>query len=205
MSKMSKKTNKKKKMDENQKDQIVEKDEQVDVKEVNKEGETVSDKAVDNEAEDQFVQELDKIKNELEDARDKYLRLYSEFENYRRRTAKERLDLIGSATEDLMASLLPVIDDFERAEKAFDEKSDIKAVKEGYDLIFNKLKSITDQKGLKVMDLNPGDDFDPEFQEAVTHIPAPEEKFKGKIVDVLEKGYLLNEKVIRFAKVVTGS
>lgn len=151
------------------------------------------------------VSEADKLRSELDEAKDKYLRLYSEFENFRRRTAKERLDLINSANAELMEAMLPVIDDFERADKAFNEEGDMKSFKEGYDLIFTKLKKTTESKGLKLMEVNAGDDFNDEIHEAVTQIPAPEERLKGKIVDVVEKGYFLNEKVLRFAKVVTGS
>lgn len=151
------------------------------------------------------INEIDKVKAELEEAKDKYIRLFSEFENFRRRTAKERLELIGTANEELMRSVLPIIDDFERADKAFDEKGDIKSFKEGYDLIFSKLKGVTESKGLKLMETSPGDDFDDELHEAITQIPAPDEKLKGKIVDVVEKGYFLGDKVIRFAKVVMGA
>lgn len=149
--------------------------------------------------------ELEKIKAELEESKDKFLRLYSEFENYRRRTSKERLDIINTATEDLMQALLPVIDDFERADKAYDEDGDTKTLKEGYDLIHNKLKNILEQKGLKAMDHKQGDEFNPEYHDAITQTPVQDEELKGKIVDVIEKGYFLNDKVIRFAKVVTGS
>lgn len=142
---------------------------------------------------------------ELQEAKDKYLRLYSEFENFRRRTAKERLELIKTATEDLMVNLLPVLDDFERAGKSFDdEKTDKKSMAEGVQLISNKLKKALENKGLKPMDSDAGIAFDADKHEAITKIPAPEEKLKGKVVDVVEKGYYLDEKVIRFAKVVIG-
>lgn len=157
------------------------------------------------EAAQEEINEVDKVKAELEEAKDKYIRLFSEFENFRRRTAKERQELIGTANEELMRSLLPIIDDFERADKAFDEKGDIKSFKEGYDLIYSKLKGATESKGLKLMETSPGDDFDDELHEAITQIPAPDEKLKGKIVDVVEKGYFLGDKVIRFAKVVMGA
>ena len=151
--------------------------------------------------------ELNKVKAELSETKDRYLRLYSEFDNFRRRTAKEKLDLVGTANEDLMTELLPVIDDFERAIKSFDEHNneDQDTVKEGVKLIYNKLKNITEKKGLKLMETNPGDDFNSELHDAISHIPAPEDKFKGKIIDTIEKGYYLNDKVIRFAKVVTGA
>ena len=150
--------------------------------------------------------ELGKLKMELSEMKDKYLRLYSEFENFRRRTAKEKMDLVSTASEDLMIELLPVIDDFERAINAFETNNgEFETAKEGVILIYNKFMNITEKKGLKNMNTEPGDDFNPELHDAISHIPAPEEKFKGKIIDTIEKGYYLNEKVIRFAKVVTGA
>jgi molecular chaperone GrpE len=147
--------------------------------------------------------EITKLKAEVAEAKDKYIRLYSEFENFRRRTTKEKIELIQSAGEGLIKTLIPVIDDFERAEKSFKEKNDKDL--EGFFLIYNKFKKVLDQNGVKVMELKAGSDFNADFHEAITQIPAPEEKLKGKIVDVVEKGYLLNDKVIRFAKVVVGS
>lgn len=144
-----------------------------------------------------------KLQAELTEQKDKYIRLYSEFENFRRRTAKEKIEMIASANEQLVKSLLPVADDFERAEKSFKDRTDKEL--EGFFLIYNKFKKTLDQYGVKVMDLGPGSDFDADVHEAITQIPAPNEKLKGKIVDVVEKGYLQNDKVIRFAKVVIGS
>lgn len=155
--------------------------------------------------EDTEQNETDKLKDELAEAKDKYLRLYSEFENFRRRTSKEKLSLILTANEGLISSLLPVIDDFERAEKSFDEEKNVETLKEGVKLIANKFKSTLEQKGLKVMESEQGIDFDPELHEAITQIPAPSDELKGKVVDVVEKGYFLGEKVVRFAKVVTGN
>jgi molecular chaperone GrpE len=151
-------------------------------------------------------QEADPIKktqDELAEAKDKYVRLYAEFDNFRRRNAKERLELISSANEQLLKSLLQVMDDFERAEKAFKEKNDKES--EGLLLIHNKFKKVLDQYNVKAMEIGKGSDFNTDFHEAITQIPAPEEKLKGKVVDVVEKGYLLNDKVIRFAKVVVGN
>ncbi len=150
--------------------------------------------------------ETTQLKEELSESKDKYLRLYSEFENFRRRTAKERIDLIGSATKDLILDLLPVLDDFERAFKSLDEKSekDSNAAKEGLEIIYQKFKKVLDQKGLKKIEIKAGDKFDPEIQEAITQTPAGK-KLEGKVVDVIENGYSLNEKVVRFAKVVTGA
>ena len=150
--------------------------------------------------------EIDKLNKEVTELKDKYLRIYSEFENYRRRTAKEKIDLISTANEDLMIELLPVIDDFERALKSMDENNgECSSIREGISLIFNKLKNVTEKKGLKLMESKPGDSFDTEIHDAISQIPAPEENMKGKIVDTVEKGYYLNDKVIRFAKVVIGA
>jgi molecular chaperone GrpE len=147
--------------------------------------------------------EVAKLKNDLGEAKDKYIRLYSEFDNFRKRTAKEKLEMVQSANEHLLKTLLPVVDDFERAEKSFRERDDKEL--EGFFLIYNKFKKVLEQAGVKVMELGPGSDFNADLHEAITQIPAPDEKLKGKIVDVIEKGYLINEKVIRFAKVVVGS
>ncbi len=146
---------------------------------------------------------LKQVQDELSEAREKYLRLYAEFENHRRRTAKERLDLIVSANEQLLKTLLPVLDDFERAEKSFKEKNDKEA--EGFFLIQNKFKKILEQQGVKAMDTRKESEFNPDLHEAITQIPVADEKLKGKIADVVEQGYLLGDKVIRFAKVVVGS
>jgi molecular chaperone GrpE len=150
--------------------------------------------------------QIERLNDEISELKDKYIRLYSEFENYRRRTAKEKIDLINTANEDLMIELLPVMDDFERAIKAMDENhEDAGLIKEGVLLIYNKLKNVTEKKGLKLMESNPGDSFDTEIHDAISQIPVPEKNLKGKIVDTIEKGYYLNDKVIRFAKVVIGA
>lgn len=148
--------------------------------------------------------EIVKLKAQLVESNDKYIRLYSEFDNYRKRTAKEKIDLSKTAGEDIFKAILPVIDDFERGIKAMDDAKDIAALKEGVDLIYNKFKNTLVQKGLEAMP-SIGETFDSEIHEAITNIPAPNEKLKGKVVDELEKGYKLNGKVIRFAKVVVGS
>ncbi|MBX2967967.1 MAG: nucleotide exchange factor GrpE [Cyclobacteriaceae bacterium] len=152
--------------------------------------------------ESKFQSEIKKLQDELAEAKDKYLRLYSEFENFRRRTSKEKLELIQVANEQLVVSLLPVMDDFERAEKAF-QGTESKEL-EGFLLIYNKFKKTLEQSGVKPMDIKPGADFNADVHEAITQVPAPEEKLKGKIVDVVERGYVLNDKVIRYAKVVVG-
>lgn len=147
--------------------------------------------------------EEDKIKAELASVQDKYLRLYSEFENYKRRTTKERADLFKTANQESILAMLPVLDDFERAMAAMPKDEANTQFQEGVTLIYNKLKNTLTQKGLKEMEAL-GKGFDPDFHEAITKIPAPSEDQKEKIVAVLEKGYFLHEKVIRFAKVVIG-
>lgn len=146
---------------------------------------------------------LKKLQDELAEAKDKFVRLYAEFENHRRRTAKEKLEMIQSANEQLIKALLPVADDFERAEKSFRDKNDKEL--EGFFLIQNKFNKVLEQNGVKVMEFSKHNDFNPDIHEAITQIAAPSPKQKGKVVDVVEKGYLLNEKVIRFAKVVVGN
>jgi molecular chaperone GrpE len=146
---------------------------------------------------------LTKLKEELEGAKDKYIRLYSEFENFRKRTAKEKLDLIQSANEQLLKTLLPVVDDFERAENAFGDKSDKDLA--GFFLIHSKFKKILELYGVKTMDTAQSSDFNADLHEAISQVEAPEPALKGKIVEVVEKGYVLNDKVIRYAKVVVGN
>lgn len=148
------------------------------------------------------VDPLKKLQDELAESKDKYIRLYAEFDNFRRRTAKEKLEMIQSANENLLKSLIEVVDDFERAESSFKTKNDKES--EGFFLIQNKFKKVLDQYNVKAMPAEKGTAFNPDLHEAITQIPG-EEKLKGKVVDVVEKGYLLNEKVIRFAKVVVGS
>ncbi|MFL5752077.1 MAG: nucleotide exchange factor GrpE [Bacteroidia bacterium] len=144
------------------------------------------------------------LEAKLAEQNEKYLRLYSEFDNFRKRTTKERIELIKTAGEDIFKAFLPVIDDFERAIKANETATDLASVNEGVQLIYNKMKHSFQQKGLEVMDCM-GKPFDADLMEAITNIPAPTEEMKGKVVDELEKGYLLHGKVIRFAKVIVGS
>jgi len=147
--------------------------------------------------------QIKQLQDDLTEAKDKYLRLYADFDNYRRRTAKEKIEIIQSANENLINLLLPVMDDFERAEKSFKHKHDKAA--EGFFLIQNKFQKIIENCGVSPMETKLGSDFDPDLHDAITQIPAPEENLKGKIVDVVEKGYTLNDKVIRHAKVVVGN
>ncbi|MCD6067047.1 MAG: GrpE protein [Bacteroidetes bacterium] len=144
------------------------------------------------------------LEAKLAEANDKHLRLYSEFDNFRKRNAKEKIDLIKTAGEDVFKTVLPVIDDFERAIKANEGATDLAALSEGFQLIYNKFKSTLKQKGLEEME-SIGKPFDADLMEAITSIPAPDEDLKGKVVDEIEKGYSLHGKVIRFAKVIIGS
>ncbi len=147
--------------------------------------------------------ELARLKDELAEMKDKYLRLYSDFENFRRRTLRERQELLLSASESTLKQFLPVMDDFERAEKSF-QNSNSKDL-EGLQLISNKFRKILEQNGVKPMELTAGSDFNPEYHEAISQIPAPADELKGKVVEVVEKGYFLHEKIIRHAKVVIGN
>lgn len=145
----------------------------------------------------------EELQNQLNEINDKYLRLYSEFDNYRKRTIKERIDLGKTASEEVIIDLLPVLDDFERAIKSNEESKDCSAIKDGINLIYTKFKSTLEKKGLKPIETK-GIEFDTDFHEAITQIPAPSDDLKGKIVDEIEKGYQLGDKVIRFSKVVIG-
>lgn len=148
--------------------------------------------------------QIAELKAKADEVNDKYLRLYSEFDNFRKRTAKEKVELMQTAGEDVFKSILPVLDDFERAIKSNNETTDVKAVTDGVNLIFNKFKSTLTHKGLSEMK-TVGEVFDADVHEAITNIPAPSDDLKGKVVEELEKGYSLNGKIIRFAKVVIGS
>lgn len=152
---------------------------------------------------DAELSEVEKLTAELAETKDKYLRLYSEFDNFRKRTAKEKVETILNATEGLVKDLLPVVDDFQRAREAMDKTEDVKALKEGVDLIYNKFHKILESKGLKAIEAKD-QPFDVELHESVTQFPAGEDK-KGMVIDELEKGYFLNDKVIRYAKVVVGN
>ena len=147
------------------------------------------------------IEELTKKNEELND---RYLRLYSEFDNYRKRTNKERLELLKSASQEVITDLLPVLDDFDRAIKAMNDLGVDEETIKGVELVYNKLFSTLSNKGLEPMNLL-GKDFNTDFNEAITNIPAPSKDMIGKVVDVIEKGYLLNGKIIRFAKVIVGS
>ena len=146
---------------------------------------------------------LEKLKGELKEAGDKYLRLAAEFDNFKRRNAKERVELIQTAGRDVITDLLEVIDDYDRAQKQLESSDDVEQIKEGVSLIFNKLKNKLQAKGLKPME-SINKEFNPDLHEAITEIPAPSEDLKGKVLDEVVKGYYLNDKLIRHAKVVVG-
>ena len=145
-----------------------------------------------------------KLEEQLAELNDKYLRLFSDFDNYRKRTAKERIELAKTAGEDFFKAVLPVLDDFERGLKAMNEAADVNALKEGVDLIYNKLNNTLTAKGLEPL-TSIGNTFDADIHEAITNIPAPSEDMKGKVIDEVERGYALNGKVIRYAKVIVGN
>ena len=154
-------------------------------------------------AEEKVTDALAELQEEFQREKDRYLRLFAEFENFKKRTARERVDMFKTAGADVIGSLLPVLDDFERALKEI-EKSEDDSLHKGVELIHNKLRETLKSKGLYLMDVKPGDTFDADSHEAITQIPAPEDKLKGKIIDVVEKGYTLGDKIIRYPKVVIG-
>ena len=156
-----------------------------------------SKKAVENQ-----IDEVN-LEDQVKEEKDKFLRLFAEFENYKRRTAKERIELFSTASEEVMVSLLPILDDFDRASAEIEKDNDNDIFK-GVLLIKNKLFDSLKSKGLALIEVNKGDEFSADDHEAVTQIPAPSKKMEGKIIDVIEKGYKLGEKVIRYPKVVIG-
>jgi molecular chaperone GrpE len=145
----------------------------------------------------------DKLKSELEEQKDKYVRLFAEFDNYKRRTSKERIELMQTAGKEVIVSMLQVLDDADRAERQMQKTDDPNQIKEGVQLVFNKLRKTMQAQGLKAME-SLKEEFDVEKHEAITGIPVDDESLKGKVVDEIEKGYYLNDKLIRFAKVVVG-
>ena len=179
------------------------KDESVNTEDINT---TVNEieQEIDEQAAENAPSPVDTLKEELSLANDKYLRLYAEFDKFRRRTIKEREEARKLEGKDLIVSLLPVLDDFDRALRAMETATDVAPVKEGVTLIQNKLKNALTKNGLKEME-SIGTPFDPELQEAITNIPAPTDDLKGKVVDEMEKGYSLTDRVVRFAKVIVGA
>ena len=148
-------------------------------------------------------QEVDLLKAELAEQKEKFIRLYAEFDNFKRRSAKERIELIQTAGKEVIQSMLEVVDDCDRAEKQMQNSEDLKLIREGIQLVFTKLRNTLQSKGLKEMK-SIGEEFNPDLHEAITEIPVPDENMKGKVVDEVEKGYTLNDKIIRFSKVVVG-
>lgn len=162
----------------------------------------VLDAAIEERVEE--ISREEQLSQDLASEKDKFIRLFAEFENYKRRTAKERIELFKTANQDVLLALLPVLDDFDRALSEI-KKTDDNVLIQGVELIQEKLKSTLVSKGLEQVDVNAGDAFDADFAEAITQIPAASPKMKGKIVDVIEKGYKLGDKIIRFPKVVIGN
>jgi molecular chaperone GrpE len=160
------------------------------------------DAAIEERVEE--ISREEQLSQDLASEKDKFIRLFAEFENYKRRTAKERIELFKTANQDVLLALLPVLDDFDRALSEI-KKTDDNVLIQGVELIQEKLKSTLVSKGLEQVDVNAGDAFDADFAEAITQIPAASPKMKGKIVDVIEKGYKLGDKIIRFPKVVIGN
>jgi len=204
-------------MEEQEKNEHTEKNQNLENKDIAEELESVNEARIHNKTglEDDAdeidaseasttVNAQDKLQEELTEANNKYLRLYAEFDNYKRRTSKERIEFLQTAGKEVIGDLLTVLDDFERALKAMEDAQDITAVKEGIELVYQKLKSILSKKGLKEME-SIGKEFNADFQEAITRIPAPSPELAGKVIDEVEKGYFLNDKVLRYAKVVVGS
>lgn len=157
----------------------------------------------ENENNTTDTSEENPLQNQLNEVNDKYLRLVAEFDNYRKRVAREKLDLIKNASEDLIISLLETLDDYDRASDQLEKSTDIESIKEGIHLIFSKFKKTLENKGLTEMS-TVNEDFNVDLHEALTEIPAPTEEMKGKVIDQITKGYKLNDKVIRHAKVVVG-
>lgn len=165
--------------------------------------ETSEASTVENSGETQSQDAEKEYLNQLKDFQDRYIRLMAEFDNFRKRTLKERTELIKTAGEDILVNVLPVVDDFERGLQVIDKSEDIESVKQGIHLIYNKFREFLNQRGVKEIEAVQ-QPFNVDEHEAITKIPAPSEDLKGKVVDVVQKGYILNEKVIRFAKVVVG-
>lgn len=167
------------------------------------EDQTKQKTAVNEEQEADTATVEEKLKEEVQAEKDKFLRLFAEFENYKKRTSKERIELFKTANQELMSALLPVLDDFDRGITEIKKEGDSELLK-GMELILNKFNTILTQKGLGRVEVNNGDVFDVDLHEAITQIPAPNDDMKGKIIDVIESGYKLGDKIIRYPKVVVG-
>lgn len=158
---------------------------------------------LNDEMANEEIDRFQELENQLKEANDRYLRLVAEFDNFRKRTAKEKMELTKTAGEDIVKALLDVVDDSERAAKQMESSDDLTAIKEGTNLVFSKLKNTLQNRGLKAME-SKNQEFDTELHEAITEIPAPTEEMKGKVLDEVSKGYYWNDKIIRHAKVVVG-
>jgi molecular chaperone GrpE len=197
---------KKDEMDANQENETVTSEKIQSTEEASPETENLSanqETVTDEISEEKQSENNEAYLGQIKDAQDKYIRLMAEFDNFRKRTLKERTELIKTAGEDILLNILPVVDDFERGLQVIDKSEDIASVKQGIHLIYNKFCEFLKQRGVKEIEA-VRQDFDVDVHEAITKIPAPTEDLKGKVVDVVQKGYVLNEKVIRFAKVVVG-
>lgn len=172
-------------------------------KDIAEEKEMKSEDTIESGNENNNPAENSVSQEEYQQLNQKYLRLYAEFENYKKRTIRERMDLVRNASQETIIDLLPVLDDFDRAKKTAEDESSEESFSEGVELVYNKLYKILKNKGLKPMETD-GKEFDPELHEAISEIPAPSEDMKSRIIDTVEKGYFLNDKIIRHAKVVVG-
>ncbi|HTL80247.1 MAG TPA: nucleotide exchange factor GrpE [Bacteroidia bacterium] len=186
---------KRKKMEENQKEETVNETAKPDQK---------NSGQLSGEPTDEKEKRINELEEQLSALNDKYLRIYSEFDNFRKRMAKEKIEILSMAGAEMIRNLLPVLDDLERAMANNEKATDVKMVNEGVNLVSQKFRSILNKNGLEAISAK-GQPFDTEFHEAITNIPAPTPDLKGKVVEEIEKGYLLNGKVIRFAKVIVGS
>lgn len=200
---MTKDTSKSKKEELEEKDLETKVEQPVEEKEVKEEPKAEKKKEKKKSAKEKKANELEELGTKLQEINDKYMRLSAEFDNYRKRTLKEKMELTKSAGEKILVNVLPVMDNFERALQSIDDAKDIEALKEGVHLIYNNFKEFISQNGVKEIEA-VNQEFDTDIHEAITKIPAPSEELKGKIVDCVEKGYMLNDKVIRFSKVVVG-
>ena len=176
--------------------------EKTDTKDIKEKKPKATKKAKSKKTDDKTVK-IEELGEKLAEITDKHIRLQAEFDNYRKRTLSEKMELMKSGGSDVLEALLPIMDNFERAIQASEKTDDLESVKQGVDLIYNSFKDFLLKKGVKPMDAT-GKDFDTDFHEALTKIPAPSKDLKGKVVDVIEKGYTHNDKIIRFAKVVVG-
>lgn len=183
-----------------EKEEIEKNNEEVSTQEENTE---TTPEEKQEEVEPTLEDKIEELNSQVAEQKDKYLRLFADFDNYKKRNAKERLELLNTAGKDIILSIIPTLDDLDRAIASAETATDINSVKEGFVLVKNKLFSSLSQKGLKPME-SIGEEFNPDKQEALTKIPAPSDDMKGKVIDEIEKGYTLNEKIIRYAKVVVG-